>query len=187
MRQDFVFHHHGACPWIFVRSVWQIIFAGICWFPRWRVCKCSRGANAIFRRFEVTWFTSAVVLSNFMWTYTGHECGVGDSYNVHWQIFNTPILKIPWNKCVFGSNSFFWNRIFIMESAPMITTYRRGKVTPYIDPGLLFEELVVCLSHVGHVFDTDKTKLITAEAQLLSFLSTTAGWNIEILDQKSCH
>ena len=59
--------------------------------------------------------------------------------------------------------------------------------TTYIDAGLLLDELVMCLSHVGLILNTDETKVMTTEAQPPSFLSTPAGLNIEILDQKSCH
>ena len=59
--------------------------------------------------------------------------------------------------------------------------------TTYIDASLLLDELVVCLSQVGLVLNTDKTKVMTTEAQPPSFLSTPAGLQIEILDQQSCH
>ena len=52
------------------------------------------------------------------------------------------------------------------------------------DASLLLDELVVCLSHVGLVWNTDKTWVMTTEAQLLS---TPAGLKMEISDQKSCH
>ena len=55
--------------------------------------------------------------------------------------------------------------------------------TTYIDAGLFLDELVVCLSQVGLVLNTDKTKVMTPEAQPRSFLSITAGLQIEILDQ----
>ena len=55
--------------------------------------------------------------------------------------------------------------------------------TTYIDAGLFLDELVVCLSQVGLVLNTDKTKVMTPEAQPRSFLSSTAGLQIEILDQ----
>ena len=54
--------------------------------------------------------------------------------------------------------------------------------TTYIDAGLLLDELVVCLSLVGLVLNTDKTKV-----QPPSFLSTPAGLRVEILDHQSCH
>ena len=55
-------------------------------------------------------------------------------------------------------------------------------VTTYIDAGLLLDELMVCLSQVGLVLNTAKTKVMTTEAQPPSFLSTPAGLQIEI-----CH
>ena len=59
--------------------------------------------------------------------------------------------------------------------------------TTYIDAGLLLDERVVCLSQVGLVLNTDKTKVMPTEAQPPSLLSTPAGLRIEILDQQSCH
>ena len=56
--------------------------------------------------------------------------------------------------------------------------------TTYIGAGLLLDELVTCLSQVGLILNTDKTKVMTTtEAQPPSFLSTPAGLKIEILDQ----
>ena len=57
----------------------------------------------------------------------------------------------------------------------------------YIDASLLLDELVTCLYDVGLILNTDKTKVMTTEAQPPSFLSTPAGLKIEILDQNSCH
>ena len=54
--------------------------------------------------------------------------------------------------------------------------------TTYVDAGLLLDELVVSLSQVGFVLNTDKTKVMTTEAQPPSFLSTPAGLKIDILD-----
>ena len=59
--------------------------------------------------------------------------------------------------------------------------------TACIDAGVLLDELVACLSQVGVVLNTDKTKVMTTEAQPPSFLLTPAGLKIEILNQKSCH
>ena len=58
--------------------------------------------------------------------------------------------------------------------------------TTYIDAGLLLDQFVVFLSQVGFVLNTDKTKVMTTDAQTPSFLSIPTGLKIDILDQKSC-
>ena len=59
--------------------------------------------------------------------------------------------------------------------------------TTYIDAGVLLDDLVVCLSRSASSWTQTKTKVMTTETQPPTFLSTRAGFKIEVVEHKWCH
>ena len=51
----------------------------------------------------------------------------------------------------------------------------------------LLDELVVALADVGLIFNQDKTKLLTTQAQPPTTITTPGGLSVAVVDRHGCH